>query len=81
MLGGRRRAMKIGRRHSWQIKWQINPILDHPHIDAFARGIDQPVEINDVAKLERIEIGLVRRRVQTDFAWSAGRSHSTVSRR
>ena len=48
MLGGRRRAMKIGRRHSRQIKWQINPILDHPHIDAFARGIDGAIYLTTV---------------------------------
>jgi hypothetical protein len=45
--------MKIGRRHSRQIKWQINPIFDHTHIDAFARGVDGAIQIDDIANLQR----------------------------
>ena len=38
------------------------------HVNALAGGIDQPVEPDDVAKLERVEIGVVRRGAQADFA-------------
>ena len=79
-IGGGR-AVEVRRAGGGQVDGKRRAFIQRAHVDALARGIDQPVEINDVAKLWSVEIGLVRRRAQADFAWPAGRSHSTVSRR
>ena len=71
--------MEIRRTHGWQVQRQRRVLFQRAHIDTFPRGIDQPVEIDDIAKRQRVQIGLVRRRAQADFTWPAGRSHSTVS--
>jgi hypothetical protein len=52
--------MEIGGGYSGQIKWQINPIFNDPHIDTLTGRINRAIQIDNITNLKRRDGGVCR---------------------